>query len=126
MVLNTILNNNEIIDESNDNDEIILNDSENYKNNIFDLSLELDLRLEVISTYYKQFPDDFLEIISRLSGMYSFSGTKKLENFIFAISTRTDLSSFLKIEAVKSLLSFTELEEEIYEKDDDDFKEIKR
>jgi len=126
MVLNTILNSDEIIDDSNDDDEIILNDSENYKNNIFDLSLELDLRLEVISKYYKQFPDDFLEIISRLSGMYSFSGTKKLENFIFAISTRTDLSSFLKIEAVKSLLSFTELEEEIYEKDDDDFKEIKR
>jgi len=126
MVLNTILNNDEIIDDSNDNEEIILNDSENYKNNIFDLSLELDLRLKVISKYYKQFPEDFLEIISRLSGMYSFSGTKKLENFIFEISTKTDLSSFLKIEAVKSLLSFTELEEEIYEKDDDDFKEIKR
>ena len=126
MVLNTILNNDFIIDEINDNDEIILNDSENYKNNIFDLSLELDLRLKVISKYYKRFPDDFLEIISRLSGMYSFSGTKKLENFIFAMSTQTDLSSFLKIEAVKSLLSFNELDEEIYEKDDDDFKEIKR
>ena len=82
--------------------------------------------MNIIKKYYKKFPDEFLEIFSRLSGMYSFSGTKTLEKFLYSISTEKDVSSFLKIEAVKSLLSFSEMEEEIFEKDDDDFKEIKR
>jgi hypothetical protein len=131
MVLNTnleetLLGDDNEQEDNNNIDEIILNDEENYKSNIFDLSLELDLRLNIITKYYQKFPDEFLEIISRLSGMYSFSGTKTLEKFLFSISTKTEISSFLKIEAVKSLLSFSELEEEIFEKDDEDFKEIKR
>lgn len=127
MVLNTNLEETLLGEEDEKNiDEIILNDEENYKSNIFDLSLELDLRLNIMTKYYQKFPDEFLEIISRLSGMYSFSGTKTLEKFLYSISTEMEISSFLKIEAVKSLLSFSELEEEIFEKDDDDFKEIKR
>lgn len=128
MVLNTNLEETLLGEQEDEKniDEIILNDEENYKSNIFDLSLELDLRLNIITKYYQKFPDEFLEIISRLSGMYSFSGTKTLEKFLYSISTEMEISSFLKIEAVKSLLSFSELEEEIFEKDDDDFKEIKR
>lgn len=107
-------------------DEEILNDSNNYKKNIFDLSLSLETRIKIISKYYKIYPDDFFEIISRITGMYSFSGTKTLEKFIYSLSTETELSSFLKIESSTSLLSFSELEEEIFEKDDENLKEIKR
>ena len=123
----TVLNFND--DEDDDILEIeeeILNDSDNYKKNIFDMSLSLELRIKILSKYYKIFPDEFFEIISRITGMYSFSGTKTLEKFIYSLSTDTELSSFLKIESSTSLLSFSEFEEEIFEKDDESLKEIKR
>ena len=109
-----------------ENDNEILNDEDNFKKNIFDMSLSLDLRINIILKYYSNHPEDFLEIISRLNGMYSFSGTKTLEKFIYSIITETDISSFLKIECSMSLLNFKELEEEIFEKDEESFKEIKR
>jgi hypothetical protein len=123
----TVLNFND--DEDDDILEIeeeILNDSDNYKKNIFDMNLSLELRIKIISKYYKIYPDEFFEIVSRITGMYSFSGTKTLEKFIYSLSTETELSSFLKIESSTSLLSFSEFEEEIFEKDDESLKEIKR
>jgi len=113
------------IDDS-ENDNQILNDEDNFKKNIFDMSLSLELRINIILKYYSNHPEDFLEIISRINGMYSFSGTKTLEKFIYSVITETDISSFLKIECSMSLLNFKELEEEIFEKDEESFKEIKR
>lgn len=114
------------IDDYSSNDSEFLNDEDNFKKNIFDMSLSLELRINIILKYYSTHPEDFLEIISRINGMYSFSGTKTLEKFIYAIITETAISSFLKIECSMSLLNFKELEEEIFEKDEESFKEIKR
>lgn len=115
-------------DDINDleNDDVILNDQDNFKKHIFDMELSLKLRIKIIIKYYSNNPEDFLEIISRINGMYSFSGTKTLEKFLYSIITETELSSFLKIECCMSLLNFKELEEEIFEKDEESFKEIKR
>jgi len=112
--------------DNSENDNEILNDQDNFKKNIFDMSLSLELRINIILKYYSNHPEDFLEIISRINGMYSFSGTKTLEKFIYSVITETDISSFLKIECSMSLLNFKELEEEIFEKDEESFKEIKR
>ena len=114
------------IDYDLEKDNEILNDEENFKKNIFDMNLSLELRINIISKYYQIHPEYFLEIISRINGMYSFSGTKTLEKFIYYIITETNLSSFLKIESSMSLLNFKEMEEEIFEKDEESFKEIKR
>jgi hypothetical protein len=57
--------------------------------------------------------------------MYQFSGAKILEKYLNGIALETKLSDFLNVEAVKGLLSFTEFEEDIYDKDDDEMKEIK-
>ena len=124
----TVLNfdDDEDINEQGVNDQEILNDKDNFKKNIFDMNLSLELRIQIISKYYLIYPEDFIEIISRIKGMYSFSGTKSLEKFVYSIITETKLSSFLKIELVMSLLNFKEMEEDIFEKDDESFKEIKR
>ena len=124
----TVLNfdDDEDINEQGVNDQEILNDKDNFKKNIFDMNLSLELRIQIISKYYLIYPEDFIEIISRIKGKYSFSGTKSLEKFVYSIITETKLSSFLKIELVMSLLNFKEMEEDIFEKDDESFKEIKR
>ena len=112
---------------SQDEEEVaILNDTDNFKKNLLDFSLNLDTRIKLVNKFYKTNTEDFFEIISRISGMYTFSGTKSLEKFIYSITIETCLSSFLKIESVMSLLGFSELEEEIIEKDEESFKEIKR
>ena len=70
----TVLNfdDDEDINEQGVNDQEILNDKDNFKKNIFDMNLSLELRIQIISKYYLIYPEDFIEIISRIKGMYSF------------------------------------------------------
>jgi hypothetical protein len=100
-------------------------DDDNYKKYILDLSLSYETRIKLIHRYYKENENNAIEIISRIAGMYQFSGTKILEKYLNGIALETQLSDFLNVEAVKGLLSFTEFEEDIYDNDDDEMKEIK-
>ena len=100
-------------------------DDINYEKHILDLSLRYETRIKLIHRYYTENQNNAIEIISRISGMYQFSGAKILEKYLNGIALETKLSDFLNVEAVKGLLSFTEFEEDIYDKDDDEMKEIK-
>lgn len=109
----------EDIDEEFDIDDV------NYEKHILDLSLRYETRIKLIHRYFQENQNNAIEIISRISGMYQFSGAKILEKYLNGIALETKLSDFLNVEAVKGLLSFTEFEEDIYDKDDDEMKEIK-
>jgi hypothetical protein len=109
----------EDIDETEDIDDV------NYEKHILDLSLRYETRIKLIHRYFQENQNNAIEIISRISGMYQFSGAKILEKYLNGIALETKLSDFLNVEAVKGLLSFTEFEEDIYDKDDDEMKEIK-
>ena len=120
---NTLIKENEV-EKIIEEDEIDLHDN-NYEKYILDLSLSYETRIKLIHRYYTENQNNAIEIISRISGMYQFSGAKILEKYLIGIALETNLSDFLNVEAVKGLLSFTEFEEDIYEKDDDEMKEIK-
>jgi len=93
---------------------------------ILDLSLDLEIRIKSLELYYKENKEDTIEIISRITGMYQFSGTKIIQNFLNYICLNTvNISTFLKLECAKSLLSFTEFEEDITKNDDKNMIEIK-
>lgn len=94
-------------------------------NDIFDLSIEDHIRIKLLEEYYLENKDNTIEIISQLGGMYQFSGTKLLEKYLYTIACESTLSNFLKVESVKSLLSFIELEEDVYDEDEESFKQIK-
>lgn len=113
----------EKFDEDIEDDEDV--DDINYEKYILDLSLRYETRIKLIHRYYTENQNNAIEIISRISGMYQFSGAKILEKYLNGIALETKLSDFLNVEAVKGLLSFTEFEEDIYDKDDDEMKEIK-
>ena len=51
--------------------------------------------------------------------MYQFSGAKILSQFLFAVCETGNVSSFLKLEAAKSLLAFEE-ETEGSDREDED------
>ena len=121
---NTLIKENEKFDEDIEDDEFDVDDN-NYEKYILDLSLRYETRIKLIHRYYIENQNNAIEIISRISGMYQFSGAKILEKYLNGIALETKLSDFLNVEAVKGLLSFTEFEEDIYDKDDDEMKEIK-
>jgi len=74
---------------------------------IMDLTLSVENRMEAINLFYKNFGEEnILEIINRLSTMYMFSGTKSLEKYLYEISTKSNMSSFLKLTCAKSLCFF--------------------
>jgi hypothetical protein len=116
---------NEKILDHQEEDNISLDDKE-YDKYILDLSLKFETRIKLIERYYSENQNNTVELVSRISGMYHFSGTKILEKYLNGIATESYLSSLLKIEAIKGLLSFEEYEEDIDEKDDEELKEIKK
>lgn len=120
---NTLIQN--LKNDITENQEIELKE-ENLQKIILDLSLEQDIRLKAFEKYYEFHSNDSIELMSQITGMYQFSGSKVLQNFLNSICTYGNISSFLKLEAAKSLLSFYEMEE-VFKKDDDkDAIEIKK
>ena len=75
---------------------------------VFDLSIPLEMRLNYIEEFYKQFGEiESLELINRLSSMYQMSGTKVLEKYMYEITKPlSNIPTFLKIMAAKSLCYF--------------------
>jgi hypothetical protein len=90
---------------------------DNLKGVVMDLSLSLIERLSAFETYYEIVGVDTIELISILTGMYQFSGTSILKNFLYKLCTHGKVPSFIKLEAAKSLLSFMEDEDDY---DDDE------
>lgn len=92
---------------------------------IFDFSLDIKIRIQAIERFYELFREQTVELMNRLTGMYQFSGTKVIEKFLIKICKQCSISPFLKLEACKSLLYFSEEEEIIKNTDNESLKEIK-
>lgn len=96
---------------------------------IIDLSIKEDLRFECLEKYYALFKDseNCIDLINKITGMYMFSGNKTLSNFLFRICKYSSISTFLKLESAKGLLSFSEILETENEKNPDTtFEQIKK
>jgi hypothetical protein len=110
-------------------EEIKLNfsfDEENLASYILDFTLEQDIRIKAFEKYFELNSNNAIELMSQLTGMYQFSGTKLLEQYLYRICTHGNISAFLKLEAAQSLLTFEEAIEEINSDDDDDLIQIKK
>ena len=71
---------------------------------ISDLSIDEDNRIKALSKYYNAFGEQIcIEIINKLATMYQFSGTKILEQYLYSICTKCDISLNLKIILATSL-----------------------
>lgn len=106
--------------------ETISLDEENLPEYVLDLSFDQKIRLEALEKYFVLNEDNAIELVNRLSGMYQFSGAKILRQFLFAICEVGKVSSFIKLEAAKSLLAFEEATEGSDSEDEEDMAEIKR
>jgi len=113
-------------DENQQYDDIDITDKSQWSNIILDNTVNNQRRLEVLQKYFEERENDTIEIINKITGIYQFSASKIIENLLFLITTESNLSSFLKLECAKSLLSFEELEEGSDSDDDEELTSIKR
>lgn len=96
-------------------DENIFYEENKYNNlveKILDLTLDINVRMCALESYYNDNKEETIEIISRLNGMYQLSGISILEKFLLNIAKSNKLSIFLRLEATKALLMYTELDDD--------------
>uniref|UniRef100_A0A6C0KFX0 Uncharacterized protein n=1 Tax=viral metagenome TaxID=1070528 RepID=A0A6C0KFX0_9ZZZZ len=91
--------------ETSEKNEIKTDDSkdENHRKNAIDLFLPLHERLHSLSLYYKTEGETVGELISCIVGMYFFSKTKNLAEYIQAICSLTDIPIIYRIDCAKQL-----------------------
>lgn len=100
--------------------------SQDLIDNILDFSLENKLRIELFKEYYsKNRKNDSIELLYRICGMYQFSGSKIIENFLYDFINDKDLSGVFKLEAAQNLILYYDLEEEYEKGDGEEDKKIK-
>ena len=83
-------------------------DYNNLPNTILDLNKHIDIRIEALEIFYSLNQDETIDIIHRLISMYEMSGISKLEEYLYKICTESNISTFLKLEIVKCLISYRE------------------
>jgi hypothetical protein len=89
-------------------------------NELFNYEIEITERIKILN----EFPEPY-DFVKRISGMYEFSGTSTLQQYLIFIVKTSSISSIIKSDAVKSLLSFQEFQEVIRETDSEEMKIIK-
>ena len=100
--------------------------SQDLIDNILDFSLENKLRIELFKEYYsKNRKNDSIELLYRICGMYQFSGSKIIENFLYDFINDHELSGVFKLEAAQNLILYYELDEDYEKGDSDEDKQIK-
>lgn len=94
---------------------------------ILDFSIDNEERIKLFEKYILTYNEnDSLELLTRITGMYQFSGIKILETFLFGLTAHSFISIVLKLEAAKSLLLYSDKEEKIKKTDNEDEITIKK
>jgi hypothetical protein len=93
---------------TNEENSFILEEKEDVlKDVIIDLSTSLGNRIKALDLFYSKYGEEkSLELINRLTTMYTFSGTVVLRAYVYEICVNSHISPFLKIMCAKSLCYF--------------------
>jgi hypothetical protein len=87
-------------------------DEENLSKTVVDMTLEKEIRLQALETFYNlNGLQETLEITSRLGMMYQMSGLKSLRNYMYEICVESGIHVMLKAGVIKNLCT--------YDRDDD-------
>lgn len=100
---NLILGDN-LIEEEN---RSILITPQNAREIALDISVSIDIRIKAIETCYIHREEEAIELIKKIGGMYVFSGSSVLQEYLIRICAST-ISNILKADVIVSLLSFEE------------------
>lgn len=91
---------------------------DNLNDIILDMSNSKQDRIKALELYYVDNNENTVELINRMIGMYQLSGISNLKEFLqLMCAYNTKLPTFLKLEVVKGLLEYNELDEDIEDND---------
>jgi uncharacterized protein (UPF0147 family) len=80
---------------------------ENAREIALDISIGIDIRIKAIETCYIHREEEAIELIKKIGGMYVFSGSSVLQEYLIRICAAA-ISNILKADVIVSLLSFEE------------------
>lgn len=80
---------------------------ENAREIALDISIGIDIRIKAIETCYIHREEEAIELIKKIGGMYVFSGSSVLQEYLIRICASA-ISNILKADVIVSLLSFEE------------------
>lgn len=83
-------------------DFVSLTNDEVYKS-IFDLSLPIEDRIELVKIYNEKVPQEIGNVVNRLNSMYVFSFSKVIERYLIEIIYNVEIDPYLKFESAKVL-----------------------
>jgi len=93
-----------IQDEKNDDSYLNFSEPQWYRKKSMDLFLPLETRLESLTQYYKLEGESVGELISTLQGMFFFSRTVCLKEYLISISSLIIIPLIYRIECAKCLV----------------------
>ena len=76
--------------------------------NIMDMSLTADHRLNAFQRYYYYYDDNTIEIINRLASMYFMTASRNIEEFFTLVCLNSSVSFIVKLESAKTLVGYEE------------------
>jgi hypothetical protein len=81
-------------------------DEDNLPSTFYDLSLDIEIRLQALNKYYNIYgQDECMEHIKKLGMMFILSGTKLIQTYLFDICMKSEINNFLKLNCAISLCS---------------------
>ena len=95
-------------------------DFDDLQSIVMDLSLPINTRIQGLVGCYEQNENRAVECLSTLASQYLMSGIKNLETFLRTLCEEIKLPAFFRLEAVKALLEYEELEEDSEEEDSEE------
>lgn len=70
---------------------------------VIDFSISEKNRIKALEKYYGNFELDIAEIVNKITGMYIFSRTKMLEDFLYSLCIKSSLPNNIKVIMAKGL-----------------------
>lgn len=106
-------------------DDIPKIDSDTLVKHVLNFDFSIRTRVVCLEQLYRCIGSETIEVVSKITGMYQFSGTSILQKFLIQICLpSTQVPNIIKTESAKALLAFTEPEEDVASDDDDELKTI--
>lgn len=93
----------EDVEDINVEDVEDIEDSEKLRKNTIDLFLPLHIRIKNLVAYYQKEGEQVSELLASIIGMYFFSKTKNLKEYLCNICTLTNIPVSYRIECAKNL-----------------------
>lgn len=83
--------------------DVILPTTDDYRDSIFNFSLPQEERIEALNRFHAEYPDESLEVLKKLTSIYSLSGVSLLQRFLYEMILHSTLPLLYRLDCARLL-----------------------